>query len=222
MSELSFEARALVIDGRSAFRPTTEDRVRVASRLASRLSTAVLLGAHVSQAAPKALSVARWSPLVAALGLVAAGASFSLSRTPDTVAAAPLHVAPLAVASPEPLAAVPDGIDEVAPAPAEASPTPSPRKQARNDELAEEVALMSQAARQLRAGDAAAALVLLDRHRRQFPAGRLLEERFAARAQALCALGEREAARAELSLLTRSAPRSPHVGRAERACGLAR
>jgi predicted Zn-dependent protease len=94
------------------------------------------------------------------------------------------------------------------------------RKQSASDRFAEEVALLSKATTSLRAGKPAEALALLDAHRHKFPGSRLVEEERAARAQALCALGNRAEAAAEVARLERVAPQSPHLARVKRACGL--
>jgi outer membrane protein assembly factor BamD (BamD/ComL family) len=70
-----------------------------------------------------------------------------------------------------------------------------------NDALSQEVALLQPATGDLRAGRFSEALKSLDEHQRRFPNGILTEERRAARAQALCSLGRRSEAQAELSLL---------------------
>ena len=67
------------------------------------------------------------------------------------------------------------------------------------DGLAEEVALLSRAETELRAGRPAKALLVLAEHQRKFPRGALAEERTAARIQALCALGLRDEANAQLA-----------------------
>jgi hypothetical protein len=67
----------------------------------------------------------------------------------------------------------------------------------------------------LRAGRVSVALKTLDEHRRRFPSGILTEERCAARAQALCALGRQREAQAELDRL---APRSLAAARARQIC----
>jgi len=113
------------------------------------------------------------------------------------------------------------------PAPTEAEPPVAPaplsppRKQTPADRFAEEVAILSKATSELRAGRANDGLKLLEEHERKFPSGRLAEERRAARIQALCALGKLPEAEAELARLKASSPRSPHLARAQRACGLA-
>lgn len=222
MSDLSSEARALVSDGRGVLRPTTADRARIASRLAQRLGASVVLSAQTSFAAPKSPAFSTLSSVVAALGLLAAGTTYSLARSEAPAAAGPAwSVAAHASTAPASLPCV------AAPAPSavaldkdDPSPSPAARRAPSADRLGEEVELLSRATSQLRGGNASAALELLEQHRRQFPAGRLVEERRAARAQALCALGDRGGAQVELTRLAHTAPRSPHVVRAQRACGL--
>ena len=89
------------------------------------------------------------------------------------------------------------------------------------DSLAREVALLSRAGAELHAARPAAALLALAEHERKFPSGALAEERAAARARALCALGRTKEAQAELARLERASPGSPHAVRAARACASA-
>jgi hypothetical protein len=58
-------------------------------------------------------------------------------------------------------------------------------------------------------------LKTLDEYQRRFPKGQLTEERRAARAQALCALGRRSEAEGELARL---APQSLAAARAKQVC----
>jgi hypothetical protein len=88
----------------------------------------------------------------------------------------------------------------------------------RRDRLAEEVSILSQAAKDLRAGNAAKALSALNEHQKKFPSGLLTQERRAARAEALCSLGRFGEADAELSTLVRTAPQSPLTVRAQQRC----
>jgi len=83
------------------------------------------------------------------------------------------------------------------------------------DRLAAEVALLSRATRDLRAGRPAEALTALSEYRRKFPKGLLSEEQGAARAQALCALGRFDEANEKLAGL---APRSPLAVQAKQFC----
>jgi hypothetical protein len=83
------------------------------------------------------------------------------------------------------------------------------------DRLAAEVALLSRATRDLRAGRPAEALKALDEYRRKFPKGLLSEEQRAARAQTLCALGRFDEATEKLAGL---APQSPLAVQAKQFC----
>jgi hypothetical protein len=87
------------------------------------------------------------------------------------------------------------------------------------DSLAQEVAILSRASSELHAGRPAAALAALADHQSKFPNGVMIEERRAARVQALCALGRSQEAKAELAQLARIAPNSPHAARVRKACG---
>lgn len=226
MSELSPEARGLVDDGHSVLRPSSGDRARVRSALAARLGAASLLLPHqASAAAPKALVT--WSKLHTVLagvgaGLAVAGSYLAVQSSVDPVAAPPVKppaVAPLPARPPaapvSTAARANPEVDTPEPEPA----VPASRKQTPADPLAEEVAILSRATSLLRAGNPGEGLRLLNEHQRKFPKGRLAEERRAARIQALCALGRRPEAEAELARLARSSPRSPHLARAQRACG---
>ena len=84
------------------------------------------------------------------------------------------------------------------------------------DRLAQEVALLSRAQAALRSGKPAVALEALNEHERKFGNGLLAEERMAARAQALCALGRNAEADAQLAQLS---PNSLHGQSARQACG---
>lgn len=227
MSELSPEARALLHDGQGVLRPSMKDRARITGALTSRLGAAAMMMSTPALAAAKKSLLWQKVPLTAAsAGLIVAGASYWWS--PPSVGEAPRAssapqrdvgdvVAPPAPVVREAEATVPQ--NESKPVLPEPAPVP-PAKTVQADRLAEEVAILSRAMTVLRAGNANEALRMLDTHRQQFPTGRLVEERRAARVQALCALGKRSEAEAELSRLERSAPRSPHVARAKRACGL--
>jgi len=107
----------------------------------------------------------------------------------------------------------------VAPAPSAKAPSePKAPAQPAQDALAQEVALLSRATSDLRAGRAGAALKLLDEHQRKFSNGMLAVERRAVRAQALCTLKRVSEGRAELAQL---APQSPAAGRAKQLCDAA-
>jgi hypothetical protein len=140
---------------------------------------------------------------------------------PKTPPASPAAAAPVALDT-RPQAPVPQ-VPESAPVvvtqaqPSDEKRAPSAPRPA--DNLAEEVALLSQASADLHAGRPAAALAALDEHRRKFPRGALVQERTSARIQALCALGSMTEAQAEIARFTRTSPNSPHLARARKACG---
>lgn len=224
MSDLSEAARELIRDGQSILRPSLDDRARVASALASRLPEGALVASTTAGAA-----AGRWlvwqkvTGLVVGVGLVGASATWALRPSEDVTpaAAAGRAAVPMTAETPAQLP-LPEPV-EAPPVPS--SPSPSdvavPTKPAAAvDRLAEEVSILSKATGQLRSGKPGEALRLLNEHQRRFPGGRLVEERRAARIQALCALGNRGAAEAELAQLARSSPRSPHLARARQACGL--
>ena len=151
------------------------------------------------------------------------GGSYWLTQTAPAPAEAP--VKPPAIAAPVVTHAAPPASNvesaDVPPSALAPEPPATPtRKTATVDPLAEEVAILSKATSALRAGSPTEGLRLLDEHQRRFPKGRLAEERRAARIQALCALGKLSAAEAELARLAQSSPRSPHLARAQRACGI--
>jgi hypothetical protein len=82
--------------------------------------------------------------------------------------------------------------------------------------LAEEVAIIARAETALRSARPALALEVLNEHERKFGNGLLAEERIAARAQALCALGRTAEADAQLTQLS---PNSLHGQPSQKACG---
>lgn len=85
-------------------------------------------------------------------------------------------------------------------------------------DLGSEVALLGEAQRRLRSGDARGALDALDEHARRFGGGALGPEREAARILALCKLGRRDEARALADRFLASAPSSPLSQRVREAC----
>ncbi len=215
------KARALVEAGRRAFRSTAVDRERVEAALRARLGDAALPpDAGVTQVA----TTMSWPAVTgAAIGVcVLAGVAFYALRpapvapVPDVRSAThrpipqttPADPAPqIPAAEPESAAPTPSVVPSSTPPLA-----PSPRTR---DALAREVALLSRATSELRAGRPAAALNVLADHQRRFPTGALVEERRAAKAQALCLLGRVDEGRAELAHLT---PQSPAAATAQRVC----
>ena len=97
-------------------------------------------------------------------------------------------------------------------------PEPTQTPPAIDDELARELAFVRRANAALARQDGRAALSIVAEHERAFPHGRLVQERVALRALALCALGENADAQAAVAKLQRIAPRSPHLMRIRAAC----
>lgn len=88
-----------------------------------------------------------------------------------------------------------------------------------DDSLAPELALLREARAALDRHDPLTALSLLDRLAQRYPAGTLQQERLAARARALCALGRGAEADATAHELARVAPGSPYLASVRAACG---
>jgi hypothetical protein len=226
---LNPKAEELVRAGRSAQRPTDAHRPRVFQALEPRL------GGRQRPEGPEGLStteglstagtsanvtIAKVTAAILAMGVAGAGL-FVMLRTetpPATPAATAAVASPLA--TPErPVDPVPESAPLAVPLAQPSDEKRAPAAPRSADNLAEEVALLSQASADLHAGRPAAALAVLDEHRRKFPHGALVQERTSARVQALCALGWMSDAQAELARLSRMAPNSPHLARARKACG---
>jgi hypothetical protein len=228
LSLLSPKARALVEAGRGAQRPTASDRERIQSALKSRLGADAFRPEPIVPAPPAAAAGVSWSLLAGVLaGVGVAGGLLYLALRDPSGAEIPARSVPSAITTPhvvEPSSApaeapAPAPAPSAGPAPAVAPPDTAPAARAKQDRLAQEVALLSTATKSLNAGRAAEALKVLDEHQRKFPSGLLAEERRAARAQALCSSGRVSEARAELARL---APRSPAAARARQVCDRAR
>jgi hypothetical protein len=223
MSELGIDARGLVLAGRGSLGPSAADRERIARALRERLGD----GLSATAATNTASTGLAWKGFallgsVLAVGATVAALSFSHGDAPASSAVVP----------PAPARAVSDNLPvDVEPAHGAAASAPSvtrtealplePRAAApqhRSSRLAEEVSILSRAETELHAGRPASALELLDEHRRKFPRGALVQERIAARVQALCALGRTSEAESELARLKRVSPDSPQEARAREAC----
>lgn len=204
MVELTPKARALLKTAQTALRATDADRARIDAALRARLGPDALPAKRTLTRVP---SAARWQLAAAgALGIGLVGALVVWgSRRDLSPHAQEAHLAPQ--------------LDETrdAPAPLDTALPEVPEQPAvrATDGLTREVALLSRATSELRAGRAERALRALAEHERQFPNGVLNEERRAAKAQALCSLGRVSEGRAEL---TRLAPHSPAAARARQAC----
>lgn len=227
MDELKSKARALVDAGRFALRASEEDRERIEAALRARLGTAAL---PVDSGVAHVASATGWrvaAKFVIGVGLIGTAGVVALrpsAQTPAPRAAqqvqTPLVLAPTqrdidtapSPALDEAVAAV-SSRSASSPAAVAKRPVAAPAHAA--DRLAQEVALLSRATTALRAGHAAQALKVLDEHQRKFASGALSEDRRAAKAQALCVLGQPAKGRAELALLP---PHSPVAARAAQVC----
>ena len=228
MAELGPDAEALVRAGRGSFKPSAADRERIARALEARLGGS---GAASNEgAAPRPAPAASATPglggkalALVGTGLVVGAAFVAWTVGTHTDAAPTAALAPVVSASAPVVAAVPEPVPpsgETSPTPVDALPT-EPRAVATrraSGRLAEEVAILSQAEKELHAGRAASALALLEEHRQKFPNGALAQERIAARIHALCALGRVTEAEAALARLRKVSPGSPQEGRAREAC----
>jgi hypothetical protein len=223
MLSQSSRAHDLIRAGRGAYTPSDADRARVADALRARLGEAAL-PADVSSApiAASAGHATRWL-VVSGFGCaaLAIGALFfvrpgnpvpgngpgSVSRSATLAdSALPSEPATLVV-TPLPTLSTEPQTGTAAPVPAQTHPLPSPTSARRSqDRLAEEVSILSRAARDLHAGRPAKALDALDDYRHKFPKGILNEDQFAARVQAFCALGKFNEAEAELARHPSNAP----------------
>jgi len=234
LSDLNSDGKALVRAGRQADRPSSADRERVLAALRARLGDAAVLSTGLAHA-PSGAGVPR-SPFVkwAWVGstVLAAGALWLVPRVwqhGEKATPAPSAVSVPSVKSAEPETAGVLGSAPQAPPSASPSALVAPAVSSRSvetqrgparsrDGLADEVALLSRAETELRAGRPAKALLALAEHQRKFPRGALAEERTAARIQALCALGRNDEANAQLRQLLHISPNSAHEGRARQAC----
>jgi hypothetical protein len=232
MSELERDARALMRAGRSAFRPDTADRDRVYGALTAALaeSGSPPGGRPGTGRAAGPSHLTAW--IAGGLATVTVGAGLAVlahlhAHKPS--AARPASETTLSAPIASPPAAPAPSSEERSPA-VEGQPVvagagvarPSTRSSARapSDSLSEEVRLLSRAEEQLNGGLAEDALKTLAEHERRFSAGALAEERMAAQVQALCALGRTAEAKSDLTRLMHAYPRSAHLDRARRVCGI--
>jgi hypothetical protein len=223
VAELNDEARALVEAGRSALRPEAGDRARVLEALRTRMAHGGAMQ-HTS-ASPRTTTAGSFGPAAVAgialgVALLGGGAFFALRTPKAEPPSPPTSAPPLASSSrelaPQAPAAVPNPPLLPAATEVDAVGDSAPRTARRpSDRLSEEVAILSRAETELHAGRFASALQVLEEHRRKFPRGTLTQERVAARARALCALGRVTEAQAELGRLS---PGSLHEGPAREAC----
>lgn len=233
MKELSREASVLVDAGRQAFEPTEADRVRLMAALTGAATLSVGLGAatgaqRIWDSIVGLTSAVRWAALAVPVAAVGAIGLHALQTSPATVPARLSAIRPAAVVSAAaPRSAVPAfelPAPELASEPrAEAAPerTAAPLAETKRDnEIRQEVALLSKAQAALSRGRPQEALAALSEHALRFPRGVLTEERVATRARTLCALGRMQEAQTELKRMQKLNPSSAYLARARESCGL--
>jgi len=226
MAALSSKARALIEEAHEEMRPPMGVRERLEAMLDAHLgAVAPSPAGHVPFPARHASSWRLVTSLTVGVALVSGATVWGL-RPSVSQNALPPPASASAVAQPSAPAIAtmaPAGEEQALIVPGQARPAkplvePQVPAQRSRDRLAQEVALLSRATSDLRAGRAGAALKSLEEHQRKFPNGMLTVERRAVRAQALCMLKRVNEGRAELSHL---APQSPAAGRAKQLCDAA-
>lgn len=228
---LSREARAVIAAGRGDLVPTQRDRERVTQLLSDQLG-AVGRGLPTPVAGAAGAAPSRWLTLlkvvgslslVGALGTVGYVTQRDAQKPPaaqDTVAIALAPQSQLSHVAEVSDAAQHSELPAAATASAEAPKPEAPARPAKlsRDTLGEEVAILSRAEKALHNARPDLALKALDEHQRRFASGALVQERSAARIQALCALGRADEARAESIKLKRNSPNSPQTAQAKLPC----
>lgn len=227
MAALSTNARAVIEEAREEMRAPAGERERLEALLAAHLVPTA--PTPVAQSLSPVRHASSWrlvTSLTVGVALVGGAALWTLRPNATPKSPPPAASTPAEVKLPEPAtvqtapAIVVQSSSTVEPirSAKPAIEAQAPVQRAQQDRLAQEVALLSRATSDLRAGRAGAALKLLDEHQRKFPNGMLTVERRAVRAQALCSLKRVSEGRAELSQL---APQSPAAGRAKQLCDAA-
>jgi hypothetical protein len=221
MTYLTSRGRDLVQAGRQACQPTYADRTRIQGVLMAKLGGEALPPDPGLAATAVAAGRSLWpivSIVVVSLGIV--GGAYLLANHSRTQESSPEPVAMNRLTAEPGLTEKPLAPIDENPAPVKSTPAvvaliPAPPLRPAQDRLAAEVALLSRATRDLRAGRASEALKALDEYRRKFPKGLLDVEQRTARAQVLCALGRFQEADTKIAELD---PRSPSTARAKQYC----
>jgi hypothetical protein len=133
-------------------------------------------------------------------------------------------------ASPEPQAPVPSDLPSALPtrpgirrhtvAPVTAVPVPQENAEAADAQLRREQEMVRHARLALRSGDTKEALRLLADHAREFPLGRLAEERYGLQVRALLESGDERGARERLTEMSGKFPESPLLPGLQQAVGV--
>jgi len=227
MNSLSREARALIAAGKSELLPSPVDRTRVTRSLRGRMGAVGLTLSIPAQSAPSVVAVKAFKLLTVAGALSIVGALSAVAyfnRRAEHAPAPPHNALPaqpslteVPVPSQPTETSAPSAQQVVGNNPGKTEPPQRTAKPTR-DSLGEEVQILSRAERELHNGRPALALKALDEHQRRFASGALVQERSAARIQALCALGRAEEARIESIKLKRTSPNSPQAAQMSSPC----
>ena len=223
---LSPKARALIRAHRDPHRPTAADRERVAAALRARLGATVLpLEASTGS---RLMGIGMQRQFIAAFGLCVMSSALFLAERPaveparmgdKSVATAPSTPSVLVPNTDTPLPSRANTSSEravtprpeIAPIASQHARSKVAQTPATQDTLAQELVLLTSAARQLSAGQASGALLALEEHQRQFARGVLSTERNVAKARALCMLHRFDEGRAALARLATGTPSAARV-----------
>lgn len=231
--ELNNDALALIRSARPGEAPPTTSRNRVRYALAAKIGAAGVGSAGVgaaitAQASGAATLAASTKALFVSLAIVAAASGIGVWRAirPQELPAVPAVAAVAPAPTAGPPVPAPTVVDREA-APVIQAIKPAPRRTSRvmrgmpkpqANELLRETSALAIAQEELRAGNPAAALVLLNQYQAQFPSGVLREESEATRVQAMLDAGNRQEACKLAQMFTAHWPRSPHLIRVRSVC----
>jgi RNA polymerase sigma-70 factor (ECF subfamily) len=229
MDQLDQDAQLLLQRVREAREPQASDKARMDALLAASLGIAAGSSAGAAAASTTKAAAAGFG-LKAALAstlLVVAGFSgyFGWHAVHDNMPpAAAASVAPPRAPAVPPAPPTPAATSDEAAAPAsevtqEQPPTAAAHKRlSRKPSLPDELDLLHEAQLRWRAGDAAAALRSLRRHRQRFPHSELASERNALTALCLCTLGRRNEGLKQARRIIAQEPHSPLRASLEETC----
>lgn len=228
MSNLSQAATELIQAGRAALQPSAADHQRVLTALMMKIDGGAPPATSGSSSSGLTgigkISLVKVVGAIVGIGIGSGGLYLALNSNDSHSAAT--HLGAPTVSAHEPKVAnlqtpiessqVRNPLENAALGVYPSAQTIEPST---NDSLAHEVAILSRASAELHEGQPQKALDQLAEHQRKYPEGLLVQERLAARVQALCALGRTVEARAELMQLAKLSPDSLYESQARKACG---